>query len=87
MDKFTKLRCAGIGLTVVISVQLVSMCAAAANGIEAGLIRNRDEHCNPSVAYTWIQVMLDASGRSVDRYVRAADHHFARNGHSDHGDV
>jgi uncharacterized protein DUF6851/vanadium-dependent haloperoxidase-like protein len=68
IDKYSELRRPSLGLRVVLALHLVSACMAASNGVEASLIQHRAEPCNPSVAYTWIQIMLEASGRSVDRY-------------------
>jgi uncharacterized protein DUF6851/vanadium-dependent haloperoxidase-like protein len=68
IDKYSDLRRPSLGLRVVLALHLVSACMAASNGVEASLIQHRAEPCNPSVAYTWIQIMLEASGRSVDRY-------------------
>src|SRR5687767_121982 len=53
---------------VMLLAAAASICTANSNSIEDDLIQHRAAHSNPSVAYTWIQIMLEASGRSVDRY-------------------
>ena len=67
MERMRELRHALIGLAVVFAVHIVITCAAASSVIDVGLVQHRAAHPNPTAAYTWIQVMLEASGRSVDR--------------------
>ena len=43
-------------------------CKADSVSVEPGFIEHRAAHANPSAAYQWVQVLLEASGRSVDRY-------------------
>jgi hypothetical protein len=68
IKKIRELRRACIGLTLVLAVHIISTCAASSTRVEAGLIQHRAAPSNPTAAYTWIQIMLEASGRSVDRY-------------------
>ena len=68
IEQLRRSRLARIGAPFVLALHAGLFCRADSTAVEAGLIEHRAAHPNPSAAYQWLQVMLEASGRSVDRY-------------------
>jgi hypothetical protein len=59
---------ARISVAFVLAVHAGLLCRADSVPAEVGFIEHRAPHQNPSAAYQWVEVLLEASGRSVDRY-------------------